>query len=82
MVSIKTAGLPPEAMHTLILHRVQERRDGFRLTCHSGIEIFSDGKRKLVFTGSSPLFMKGHGGRRSCKARATEDELIVTGAER
>lgn len=81
MVSTKTAGLPPEAIHTLVLHCVQERRDGLRLTCHGGVEIFSDGKRKLVLTGSSPLFVKGHGGRRSCKARAAEDELIIAGAK-
>lgn len=81
MVSTKTAGLPPEATYTLVLHCVQERRDGLRLTCHGSVEIFSDGKRKLVLTSSSPLLMKGHGGRRSCKARATEDELIIAGAK-
>jgi hypothetical protein len=81
IVSTKTAELPPKAIHTLVLYCVQERRNGLRLTCHGGVEIFSDGKRKLILTDSSPLFMKGHGRRRSCKARATEDELVIAGAE-
>ncbi len=81
IISTKTAGLPLEIFYTLVLHCVQERRDGLRLTCHGGVEIFSNGKRKLVLTGPSPLLVKGHGGRRSCKTRASKDELIIAGAE-
>lgn len=74
---INIAAVNRSSVHTVGLHGVQKRRDSFSLADHGIIEVFSNSKRKSIFTSSSSIFLKRHCRGRCSNAWPGENVLIV-----